>query len=369
MASLGKCFLSCLLFVTALGSISCGGGSSYAPAGFTREVAATGLTLPVAMAFAPDGRVFVTEKEGKIRVVKDGVVLETPFATIPVDIVNDHGLAGITLDPNFATNGYVYVYYTALTPTVHNRVSRFTASGDTAVAGSEAVLFDLEDASPNFHQAGGIRFGSDGKLYFTTGEDSVPANSQDMNSLKGKMLRINADGSIPADNPFSATATGKRRAIWALGLRNAFTFAVQPGTGRIYINDPGDHSWEEVNEGRAGANYGWPTVEGPSDGRFQTPTFSYPHPTTAEVSNSIAGGTFYNPTVVQFPSEYVGRYFFADFITGDIRMVDPAQGSGSPIRIFASDVKNPVALEVGLDGYMYALTHYRGELLRYRYAR
>ncbi|MBC8135489.1 MAG: PQQ-dependent sugar dehydrogenase, partial [Fibrella sp.] len=362
--------LPCALLFAALGSVSCGGGSGYTPAGFTREVAVNGLTLPVAMAFAPDGRLFVTEKSGTVRVIKDGSLLPAPFVTIAVSTVNDHGLAGITLDPDFAANGYVYVYYTALTPTVHSRVSRFTASGDTAVPGSETVLFELDDVAPNFHQGGGIRFGADRKLYISTGDNSVPTNSQSLENLKGKLLRINADGSIPDNNPFDTAASGRGRAIWARGLRNPFTFAVQPGTGRIFINDPGDHRFEEVNEGRAGANYGWPLAEGPStDPGFQTPTFSYAHRSDAEVSSSIAGGTFYNPVQVQYPAEYVGKYFFSDFITGEIRMADPAQGSGSNISIFASDVKNPVALEVSPDGYLYCIAHYRGEILRYNYNR
>ncbi|MBC8138773.1 MAG: PQQ-dependent sugar dehydrogenase, partial [Fibrella sp.] len=102
--------LPCALLFAALGSVSCGGGSGYTPAGFTREVAISGLTLPVAMAFAPDGRLFVTEKSGTVRVIKDGSLLPAPFVTIAVNTVNDHGLAGITLDPDFAANGYVYVY-------------------------------------------------------------------------------------------------------------------------------------------------------------------------------------------------------------------------------------------------------------------
>ena len=113
------------------------------------------------------------------------------------------------------------------------------------------------------------------------------------------MLRINADGSIPEDNPFFKTAKDKYRAVWAYGLRNPFAFAVQPGTGRILINDVGEASWEEINEGVAGANYGWPHAEGPStDPRFKGPLYAYDH----SQGRSITGGTFYNPPVVQFPT-------------------------------------------------------------------
>src|SRR5207249_1987602 len=111
--------------------------------------------------------------------------------------------------------------------------SRFTANGNTALPGSEVVLLDLDNLSSTAtnHNGGAIHFGLDGKLYIGVGENATGTNSQTLANLLGKMLRINADGSIPTDNPFYATATGNNRAIWAIGLRNPFTFAVQPGTG------------------------------------------------------------------------------------------------------------------------------------------
>src|SRR5213078_1422196 len=107
------------------------------------------------------------------------------------------------------------------------------------------------------HNGGGLHFGGDGKLYIAVGENGNSANSQTLGSLLGKLLRINADGSIPSDNPFFASATGKNRSIWALGLRNPFTFDVQPGTGRIFIDDVGESTWEEINDLVKGKNYGW----------------------------------------------------------------------------------------------------------------
>ena len=110
------------------------------------------------------------------------------------------------------------------------------------------------------------------------GENATPSNSQTLANLLGKILRLNKDGSIPRDNPFFNTATGKNRAIWALGLRNPFTFAFQPGTGRMFVNDVGASTWEEINEGAPGANYGWPIWEGPSnDPDFVSPVFAYQH--------------------------------------------------------------------------------------------
>ena len=168
------------------------------------------------------------------------------------------------------------------------------------------------------------------------------------------MLRINPDGSIPTDNPFFTTATGNNRAIWALGLRNPFTFAVQPGTGRIFINDVGQNTWEEINDGIAGANYGWPTTEGEtSNPAFRSPLFAYGHGSGATTGCAITGGTFYNPPVVQFPAAYVGDYFFADYCSGWIRRYDPATDS---VAAFATGISSPVDLKVGADGSLYYLS-------------
>ena len=110
------------------------------PTGFTEAQVATGLVNPTAMAFAPDGRLLVTEQAGRLRVIKNGALLATPFLSVTVSSVGERGLLGVALDPNFATNNHVYVYYTATTPAIHNRVSRFTANGDTALAGSETAI-------------------------------------------------------------------------------------------------------------------------------------------------------------------------------------------------------------------------------------
>jgi hypothetical protein len=140
-------------------------------------------------------------------------------------------------------------------------------------------------------------------LYIAVGENATPSNAQTKTNLLGKILRVSPTGAIPTDNPFYSSASGKNRAIWALGLRNPFTFAVQPGTGRIFINDVGQNTTEEVDEGVAGANYGWPTTEGPTtDPRFDSPVYSYPHGSEC----AITGGAFYNPSTGPV-SEHVRR--------------------------------------------------------------
>ena len=210
------------------------------PTGFTETLVTSGLTNPTAMAFAPDGRLFVCEQGGQLRVIKNGALLATPFLSVTVNSSGERGLLGIAFDPNFATNNFLYVYYTATAPAIHNRVSRFTANGDVSVPGSEVILLDLNNLGATNHNGGAMHFGPDGKLYVAVGENANGSNSQTLTNLLGKILRINSDGTIPADNPFFGAATGNNRAIWALGLRNPYTFAFQPGTGRMFINDVGD---------------------------------------------------------------------------------------------------------------------------------
>ena len=335
------------------------------PTGFT-ESQVGGLSSPTAMELAPDGRLFVCLQGGQLRVIKNGALLATPFLTLMPNSLGERGLLGVAFDPNFLSNNFVYVYYTATTPAIHNRVSRFTANGDVAVQGSETVILDLDNLSgATNHNGGAIHFGADSKLYVAVGENANGANSQTLNNRLGKMLRVNSDGSIPSDNPFFNTATGLNRAIWALGLRNPFTFAFQPGTGRMFINDVGQNTWEEINDGIAMSNYGWPDTEGAtSDSRFRTPLFSYGHGSTSTTGCAIAGGAFYNPTTVQFPSSYVGQYFFADLCGGWIRLFDPANNTATG---FATGINQPVDLKVGPDGSLYYLSIGAGAVFRVQF--
>lgn len=345
------------------------------PTGFSDSTFASGLSKPTAMAFAPDGRLFVAEQGGRLRVInKDGSLLSEPFVDLTgiTDSTGERGLLGIAFDPNFSSNKYVYVYHTRKGTSKReprNRVLRFTADGDRAIAGSKKVIFKLNNLRATNHNGGAIHFGEDGKLYVAVGENAVPSNAQTLSNLHGKMLRINKDGTIPNSNPFYGSASGKNRAIWALGLRNPFSFAVQPGTGRIFINDVGATAWEEINTGISGANYGWPICEGNHDNPNQPgsapcgaapytpPTFEYQHGNTGTTGCAIAGGAFYNPVNVQFPPEYEGDYFFADLCSGWIRRFDydPSAGNHVEVSEFATGIPNPVDLQVGSDGALYYL--------------
>src|SRR5687768_5019459 len=160
------------------------------PAGFTEALIASGLASPTAMQFAPDGRLFVAEQGGRLRVIKNGTLLSSPFATVGVDASGERGLLGVAFDPNFASNQFVYIYYTATSPALHNRISRMTANGDVAVPGSEVVILELDNlSSATNHNGGAIAFGPDGKLYAAVGDNASGANAQSLSTLHGKMLR------------------------------------------------------------------------------------------------------------------------------------------------------------------------------------
>ncbi len=334
-------------------------GATTLPPNFARSQVVGGLASPTAMEFAPDGRLFVAEQRGTLRVVKAGGTL-APFLDISgrVHSPGERGLLGVAFDPSFSKNHYVYLYYTQKatgTTSAHNRVIRVTARGDRAVAGSRKLILRLDNlSSATNHNGGAIHFGEDGKLYVAVGDNAKGKNAQSLRTLKGKMLRINKDGTIPRDNPFYKRATGRNRAIWALGLRNPFSFAIQPNTSKVFINDVGEQTWEEVNRGAAGANYGWPRYEGPeTNPRYRSPVFAYRQGSTKVTGCAITGGAFYNPTTRQFPSGYVGDYFFADFCSGWIRRLDSATGD---VTGFATGLGSSVDLKVSKGGSLYYLS-------------
>jgi glucose/arabinose dehydrogenase len=337
------------------------------PSGFTDTLVANGLTNPSAMALAPDGRIFVCQQGGALRVIKNGALLPTPFLTVTVDSAGERGLLGIAFDPNFVSNQLVYIYYTATTPTIHNRISRFTASGDVALAGSEVIVMDLPNLSTaTNHNGGALHFGPEGNLYVAVGDNANGANAQSLSTRLGKMLRITSTGGIPTNNPFFNTAAGDNRAIWALGVRNPFTFSFQANTTRMFINDVGENTWEEINDGIAGSNYGWPTCEGfcnPPNANFRDPIFAYANDAQ---TCAITGGAFYNPQITQFPANFVGNYFFADFCGGWIRRLDPANGNA--VSDFATGISSPVDLKVSPDGFLYYLARGSGSVNRIGFA-
>ena len=343
------------------------GGSRTQPAGITRNTAyVTGLSSATAFAQAPDGRLFISQQGGAMRVVdSNGTLLTTPFMTHTVDSNGERGLLGVAFHPDFTNNQFVYAYYTVPGTSSHNRISRFTANGDVLMAASELPLVDLPDLSgATNHNGGGMHFGVDGKLYVSVGENANGTNSQNLNIPLGKLLRFNDDGTIPSDNPFCTTQGNLACAVWAYGLRNPFTFAIQPGTGRIHINDVGEGTWEEINVGAAGANYGWPGSEGPDNvtGNVTGPLFAYGHTPAVPAGSgtggffngcAIIGGAFYPPSG-SFPAPYRGSYFFADLCTSFVARLDLANGNAA--YAFGAVPGNPVGMLVASDGALLVLT-------------
>jgi glucose/arabinose dehydrogenase len=333
------------------------------PPGFQNEIMVVGIDQPTVLEFLPDGRMLVGELQEYIWVVQPDAGIPDAQYFLQLDstgIFGTQGLMDIELDPDFDANGYYYVFYTKGS-LGRNRVSRFTASGNQTVPGSEVVLWqDLQPALEE-HQGGAVVVGPDGKLYITVGEQFVPDDAQRLDSYRGKVLRMNRDGSIPTDNPFHDGAGPNLDAIWALGLRNPFRATMDSLSGRIIIgevggNDP-DIAMEEVNVLIRGANYGWPDCEGAcGTPGFTSPIYAYPH---AGRDASVIGGFVYRGN--RFPNSYYGSYLFADYAQHWIRRLtfdangnvngvfdfEPADGVLDP------SYGDPTCLKEGPDGALY----------------
>jgi MYXO-CTERM domain-containing protein len=347
------------LLWTSLVSLSTVVRSAHAaevPMGFVDQQVADGLQSPTALSALPDGRLLVVQQNGVIRTVKDDVMLPESYWEVPdVDSTYERGCLGIVPDPSFETNHYVYAYCSIKgESTSNNHVLRVTEVDGRADPGTVVHLLELPEIRVQFHMGGAMRFGLDGMLYVAVGnhEDGpIPeSNSQILSNPFGKLLRIRPDGTIPDDNPFVGQPD-VFPAIWSYGYRNPFAFDVQPGTGRTLVCDVGQADWEEINEDRRGANYGWSLVEGRSDDpRFEQPLYVYEH---SNSYCSITGGAFYNPTNAQFPAEYVGTFLFEDFCAGTIEVLDLTTNQARP---FASGIGYPTNLAVAPDGSIWYLS-------------
>lgn len=324
-------------------------------AGFTETVVADKFDSPVSMAIAPDGRVFVCEQGGALRVVKHGRLLPRAFVTVPTQAFEEEGLLGVAFDPAFARTRKVYVLYTALEPTRHNVIASYVAAGDSA-ASAGTILYEFDTHAVHQHVGGAVRFGRDGMLYASSGECGDGSLSQSLSSTAGKIVRIRPDGSIPGDNPFPTSTRGRRGAIWARGFRNAFMFDIHPRTGRMFVNDVGGSRYEEVNEVVKGGNFGWPLAEGPAHQKvFVDPVHAYTH----EQGCAITGGAWYAlprgaRTTGAFPAEWRDGYFFADYCANEIRWLAPER----PVRMTVfgrTRIAGPVDLRVGADGALWYL--------------
>ena len=344
-------------FAAIAALLAIGGGAHRAgaqvalPTGFRDSVVATSLNLPTSLAFTPDGRLlFVEQTTGRIRLIVGGALSATdPVGTVDSVNVNgnERGLLGIAVDPAWPTRPYVYVHCT------HGggntiRISRYELQGDlagtgagalTVVAGSRRdILAGIPDAT-SIHNGGTLRFGPDGMLYASVGEDGSRCLAQDVTSWHGVIFRLDVSGVpagggpapalatiTPSDNPFVANADPKARLIWAFGLRNPFRFHIDPADGALFIADVGQDTWEEVDWAVGGGHdYGWPEFEGyasydaacPSAIAPTFPIHTYDHNLGSVV---ISAGPYRlaSASAVAFPVEYLSDYFFSDYYTGGL---------------------------------------------------
>ncbi len=333
----------------------------------TTLVAGTGFSGATTFSFSPDGRIFILERTGLIKVIKNGQVLPTPFANLPSAGTGDRGLIGIAFDPDYLNNHWVYFWYTS-SGDLHNRLVRFNASGDIGTDGP-VVLFETMSPSQELHVGGGMSFGPDGKLYLGIGDNGYPPNAQDLSVPFGKILRINKDGSAPADNPFVNTP-GALSQVYAMGVRNPWRLQFDSASGRIFIGDVGNETWEEVNKIEKGKNYGWPIVEGMCTlsaaecAKYTNPIYTYNHDGQ---SSAVTGGPVYHGSM--FPDTYKGKYFVGDYARGFIRTLTlDANGNSTGVQDFDTNAGSVVDMREAFDGSLYYLTYYPARLYRISYS-
>ena len=354
------------------------------PAGFEDTVivdgfAATGADRPTAIAYEPgSGALYVLEKGAggpsatarvRRRNPSNGAVT-TALTMSCVETDGEGGLLGIAFDPDYlvggTTNRYVYIYYTrnvadagtcaiaGLSAGLYNTLSRFHESGGT-LSGEQVVLRGPQMSVAN-HLGGSIQFAPDKTLYVAMGDNGLGL-SRNLDDLRGKILRIKRDGSIPVDNPLIGTA-GARPEIWAYGFRNPFRISIDAPTGKVYVGDVGEDHWEEVDVAAAGRDFGWPCFEAnavfypcnPPAVNDVKPIFAYGHDgQTAVQGNCVIGGPVYRASA--FPSASRNRYFFGDFVGGWIRSAAiGTNGALTDVQMFIPDASGVVDMRVSPAG-------------------
>jgi glucose/arabinose dehydrogenase len=342
--------------------------TAVAPTSVRLVEVASGLSRPLFVTEPPGGGgIFIVEQSGTIRVVRDGRLLPAPFLDLTADLDNssgERGLLGLAFAPDYASSGQFYVAHTATGPAVVVRRWRVSSDPDRADPTSASLVLSMADPASN-HNGGMIAFGPDGYLWVGTGDGGRGGdpwnNAQDLDSLLGKMLRLDVARppyAIPADNPFADGRRG-RPEIWASGLRNPWRFSFDRATGELWIADVGQYAWEEVNvedpRRGGGLNYGWKTMEGrhcfsPRQGceaaGLHLPIHEYGH----DLGCSVTGGYVYRGQALP---ELAGSYLFSDYCSGRLwalrrgtAAVEVALllATGRPVSSFGEDAAGEVYL-------------------------
>ncbi|MEP0845830.1 MAG: PQQ-dependent sugar dehydrogenase [Phycisphaerae bacterium] len=327
---------------------------------FDISTVAEGLELPTAIAAAPDGRLFVAEKSGRIRIIRDGVVQPQPFAEIEVFDALETGLLGLALDPHFAANHYVYAF--ASITNNEQRILRFT---DLDGVGERPLAIKANLPCGAEHAGGGLTFGPNGMLYFSIGDVGLAANAQSLSTLAGKLCRIAPDGAAPRDNPLT-TPTGAPSAIYALGFRNPFRFCFAPD-GRAFVMDvgsDGEQRREEINIVRAGDNCGWPLTEGADPATaslgLTNPAYAY-----FDEGSAITGALYYDSG--QWPATYRGSLFHLEFVLNRLYRLELSGDQAVRHELFLQLDGGPTDLAQDVDGTVLYCELYTGRVRRIRY--
>lgn len=307
---------------------------------------AENLEIPWEIAFAPDGRIFFTERVGNLRVIENGQLNPEPVIILDVGTV-EGGLLGLALDPNFEQNHFLYLYYTYFEfPFTYNKVVRFTEKDNSLL--DEFILVDKIPGAA-IHDGGRLKFGPDEKLYITTGDAGNSNAAQDLNSLSGKILRINPDGTIPSDNPFADSM------IFSYGHRNPQGLDWDPVTGKLVVTEHGPSAHDEINVVEAGKNYGWPKVVGGE----HDPQYIDPILQTGEDTWAPSGATFYDSKNIP---EWTNKYFVATLRGSHLRMLDLNLEENQVISseaLFSNTYGRLRDASIGPDGNLYLLTSNR----------
>lgn len=316
---------------------------------YTARTLVSGLNVPWEMAFAPDGRIFFTERPGSLRVIEKGKLRSTPLLELKAPFVSrgEGGLLGLVLDPAFTSNSFAYVYhsYRSAGGGIANRVLKIKISSSTAVINK--VLLDNIPGDTN-HNGGRIEIGPDGYLYITTGERYEPELAQERSSLGGKILRITTSGAIPKDNPWPGSP------VYSMGHRNPQGLAWQPGSGVLYSSEHGQSSHDELNIIKAGANYGWPLIEGDEAGESKLKLVT-PLAHSGEETWAPSGMTF----ITQGP--WKGELLVAGLAGQQLLRVSLSPSGGEPAitDLFRDKYGRIRNVAEGPDGTLYIMTNNR----------